>query len=324
MAKRLTATLLNRRSLVLGGFAVLGLSACSKPAPIRIAGHPWPGYETLFYAQSQGWLPPDVALQFTATQKESIDSLKAGTADAAMLTLDEALTLQVKGVALEIILVFDVSRGADALVVRPGIATLSQLRGRSIGVEPSALGELMLAMVLEKAGLKPRDVKPIRIPYDEQEAAFKKNQIDALISYEPVVGRLMGQGAQRLISTRELPDSVFDVLAVRIDVARARADTLRATLLGHFKALEQLRSNPWDTAYRMAPHAGISAEELVESFRGLELPDIVANRSYLSQKNGHLTNVSHKLSTILLQAGTIATAANPEALFTDAYLPSKL
>ena len=308
MAKRLTATLLNRRSLVLGGFAVLGLSACSKPAPIRIAGHPWPGYETLFYAQSQGWLPPDVALQFTATQKESIDSLKAGTADAAMLTLDEALTLQVKGVALEIILVFDVSRGADALVVRPGIATLSQLRGRSIGGEPSALGGL----------------KPNRIPYDEQEAAFKKNQIDALISYEPVVGRLMGQGAQRLISTRELPDSVFDVLAVRIDVARARADTLRATLLGHFKALEQLRSNPWDTAYRMAPHAGISAEELVESLRGMELPDIVANRSYLSQKNGHLTNVSHKLSTILLQAGTIATAANPEALFTDAYLPSKL
>jgi NitT/TauT family transport system substrate-binding protein len=230
----------------------------------------------------------------------------------------------VKGVALEIVLVFDVSRGADAMVVRPGIATLAQLRGRGIGLEPSALGELMLAMVLEKAGLTVHDVKPVRIAYEEQEAAFQKRRIDALISYEPVIGRLMGQGAQRLISTRELPDSVFDVLAVRTEVARARADTLRATLQGHFKALEQLRSNPWDTAYRMAPHAGISAEELVDAFRGLELPDLVANRSYLGPKSSHLTSVSHKLSAILLQAGILSAPAKPEGLFTDAYLPAKL
>lgn len=324
MGMQLTTGLIKRRTLVLGGLVGLGVLACSKPVPLRIAGHPWPGYETLFYAQAQGWLPPDVALLFSATQRESIDALQAGTADAAMLTLDEALALQVKGIALEIVLVFDVSRGADALVVRPGIATLSQLRGRTIGLEPSALGELMLALVLDRAALTMRDVKLLRIPYEEQEAAFKSKRIDALISYEPVVGRLVDQGAHRLISTRELPDSVFDVLAVRTDVGRARASTLRATLLGHFKALEQLRSNPWDTAYRMAPHAGISAEELVEAFRGLELPDMVANRSYLSQKNGHLTTVSHKLSNILIQAGTIATPANPDVLFTDAYLPEKL
>lgn len=323
MGTQLTTKLLQRRSLLLGALAVLGVAACAQPTPVRIAGHPWPGYETLFYAHAQQWLPPGVALQFNATQKESIDALKAGTADAAMLTLDEALALRVKGVALEIVLVLDVSRGADALVVHPGIATLSQLRGRRIGLEASALGELMLAMVLERASLAPGDVTLVRVPYEEHEAAFHNNRVDALISYEPVVGRLMGGGAQRLISTRELPDSVFDVLAVRSDVARARVDTLRGTLQGHFKALEQLRSNPWDTAYRMAPHAGISAEELVEAFRGLELPDLVANRSYLSQKNGHLTAVARKLSDILLQAGTIATPANPDGLFTDAYLPAQ-
>ncbi len=314
----------SRRSLVLGTLALLGLAACSKPVPLRIAGHPWPGYETLFYAHAQQWLPPGVVLQSNATMKESIDGLKAGTVDAAMLTLDEALALRDKGVALEIVLVFDVSRGADALVVRPGIATLQQLRRRSIGLEHSALGELMLTMVLEKAGLTLRDVQPVYIAYEEQEAAFLNNRIDALISYEPVVGRLMGQGAQRLISTRELPDSVFDVLAVRTDAARARADTLRATLQGHFKALEQLRSNPWDTAYRMAPHAGISAEELVESLRGMELPDLVANRSYLNQKNGHLATVSHKLSNIMVQSGAMVSPVQPDGLFTDDYLPDPL
>lgn len=313
---------IGRRALIALGAATL--AACGRRPALRIAGHPWPGYETMFYAQSQGWLPSEVTLQHLGTIRESIDALRAGTTDAAMLTLDEALVLQVNGLDLEIVLVFNLSRGADALVVHAPIKTLGQLRGRRIGVEPSALGELMLTMVLEKAGLRVADVKPVRIAYEEQESAFQARKVDALISYEPVVGRLMGQGAHRLISTRKLPDSVFDVLAVRSDVARSRAETLRATLAGHFRALEQLRSNPWDTAYRMAPHAGISAEELVESFRGLELPDIVANRSYLSESNGHLTAVTHKLSKILQQAGTISKPANPRGLFTDNYLPEKL
>ena len=314
-----------RNILQFGSAALLApLVGCASKAPFRIAGHPWPGYEPIFFAESQKMLPEGVVLQHLPTIKASIDALREGKTDGAMLTLDEVLPLRLQGLDLRVILVMDVSKGADALVTRKGIQTLSQLRGKRIGLEPSTLGELMLAMVLDRAGLKRTEVTLMPLAYEEQEAAFTKGALDALISYEPVIGRLIAAGAQKLISTRELPDSILDVLVVREDVAKDYVGVLQRTLRGHFLALEQLRNNPWDTAYRMVPHAGVPAEELIESFRGLDLPDLVANRSYLNTSNGHLLKVVKKLSDIMLAAGTIQQPVDAAQLFTDAYLPKNL
>ena len=312
-----------RRSLLVGISSALlgGMSACSKPSPMRISGHPWPGYEPLFFAETQKQLPDSAVLQHLPTIKESIDALREGRTDAAMLTLDEVIALQTQGIDLRVVLVMDVSKGADALVARKEIQTLTQLRGRRIGLEPSTLGELMLSMVLDRAGLKRTEVKPVLIDYEQQEAAYAANTIDALITYEPVVGRLISKGANKLISTRDLPESIFDVLAVRADVTNRSDDALGAAIRGHFWALEQLRRNPWDTAYRMVPHAGVSAEELMDSFRGLELPDLVANRRYLGQNDGGIKKIVAKLSAIMMASGAIKTAADADKLFSDAYLP---
>ena len=257
------------------------------------------------------------------TVKASIDALKEGRADGAMLTLDEALVLQARGMALEVVLVFDVSKGADVLLGRKELQGLAQLRGKIIGLEPSSLGELMLTMILEKAGLSRADITTQYIAFENQEAAWATSNMDALITYEPVAGRLTAGSAHRLLTTRQMPDTIFDVLAIKKDAARSHAGALRQTLQAHFQALEQLRRNPWDTAYRMAPHLGIPAEELINALRGLELPDLVANRSYLARKDGRMTEVARRLSRIMQAAGTLTSPAAVELIFNDTYLPGK-
>ena len=297
------------------------LTACSRSNPLRIAGHPWPGYEPLFYAKSQGLLPAGLDLQDMPTVTASINALKEGRTDGAMLTLDEALVLQARGMALEVVLVFDVSKGADVLLARKELQGLQQLRGKIIGLEPSTLGELMLAMILEKAGLSRADVTTRYVAFEEQEAAWAGSQLDALITYEPVAGRLAAGSARQILTTRQMPDIIFDVLAIKTDAARSHAEVLRQTLKAHFQTLEQLRRNPWDTAYRMAPRLGIPAEELLSSLRGLELLDLVANRSYLARKDGHMVDVARRLSVIMQAAGALSAPAQVETLFNDAYLP---
>jgi NitT/TauT family transport system substrate-binding protein len=297
------------------------LTGCSRSDPLRIAGHPWPGYEPLLFAKSQGLLPAGLELLEMPTVRASIDALKEGRADGAMLTLDEVLALQARGMALEVVLVFDVSNGADVLLARKELRALAQLRGKIIGLEPSNLGELMLAMVLEKAGLSRADVTTRYIAFEDQKAAWATSQMDALITYEPVAGRLADGSTHRLLTTRQLPDSVFDVLAIKTNAAHSHAETLRQTLQAHFHALEQLRRNPWDTAYRMAPRLGISADELINSLRGLKLPDLVANRNYLARKDGYMVDVARRLSRIMQAAGTLPAPAPVESLFNDAYLP---
>jgi NitT/TauT family transport system substrate-binding protein len=316
---------LHRRRQLLTGAALMPLlwacTGCAPSKPLVLAGHPWPGYEPMFLARKLGYLPEGITLFEAPTVHASIEAVRSGQVDGAMLTLDEVLQLRDRGKPLEIVLVFDVSRGADVFLARPEIASLHGIKGKRVGVEDSALGTLMLTMVLESAGLTMSDIHVRRIVYEEQEAAFNRGEVDALVTYEPVSNRLKFRGARQLMSTRELPDTVFDVLAVRPDIAEDHAKALRTTLAGHFKALTYLRQNPWDAAYQVAPHMKVSAEEMIASLKGLELPDLIGNRRYLSNVDGQLMRVTQRLSTIMLQAGLINQAVDTRQLFTERYLP---
>lgn len=311
-----------RRLLLAGALLPWVLAACGDgPGPLRLAGHPWPGYEPMFLARALGYLPPDVELQDAPTLQESLQLLRDGQVDGAMLTLDEVLKLRDEGLALQIVLVFDVSRGADMLLARPGLRDLSALRKQRIGVEDSALGALLMTLILEKAGLPRQDVTVVHLAYEQHETAWADQRVDALITYEPVAGKLLARGARQLLSTRQLPDTIFDVLAMRSDGLERHAGNLRAALEGYFRALAYLRQNPWDAAYRVAPRLQISAEALIDSLRGLELPDRVGNLSYLAGANSPLLQASLKLSSIMQQAGLLQRPVNPERLVSSLYLP---
>lgn len=312
-----------RRHLLAGALLPWVLGACrSRSEPMRLAGQPWPGYEPMFLARTLGYMPAGVELLESDSARETIQLTYDGRVEGGMLTLDEVLRLRDQGVSLQIVLVFDVSRGADMLLGRPGMRDLASLRNQRVGMEDSTLGTLMLTLVLEKAGLQRKDVSVQPIPYDQHESAWDRNHVDALITYEPLAGRLLARGARRLLSTRQLPDAVFDVLAMRTETLDRHADTLRACLAGYFKALAYLRQNPWDAAYRVAPKLQISAEGLIDSLRGLELPDRVGNLSYLSGPDSALLKAAQRLSPILQLAGQLQKPVNTDRLLSSLYLPT--
>lgn len=313
-------TLLNAALLPLLGT----LTACTPKRPLVLAGHPWPGYEPIFLARSLGYLPSNLALLQAPTLQASMEAVKTGQADGAMLTLDEILLLRDQGLQMQIVLIFDVSKGADVLLTRQRLPSLAALKGKHIGAEDSALGSLMLAMVLEKAGLTIDQVSVKRVVYEEHEAAWARGEVDALVTYEPVATRLKKTGASQLLSTREMPDTIFDVLAVRPEALASHREVLRSTLEAHFRALSYLRQNPWDAAYKAVQHLGVSAEEMIASLRGLELPDLIGNQRYLSSQDGDLLRVTHKLSSIMVQAGIIRRPVDIQGLFSSAYLPASV
>ena len=298
------------------------LAACKAQRPLVLAGRPWPGYEPLFLAHNLGYLPAQVELREPPSHEAMIDLLKAGQIDGVMLTLDQILKLRDQGTDLTIVLVFDISKGADVLLVRPGLSRLTALRGRRIGLVDNALGYLMLSMTLEKAGLGQQDVQTRLIPYESHDVAWARGDVDAILTYEPMATKIRKLGATPLLSTRELPDTIFDVLAVRPAALLSHGAPLRAALLAHFRALTYLRQNPWDSAYRIATRLEISAEELISSLRGMELPDLIGNQRYLSAQDGDLQRVTTRLSAIMLQAGIIRQPVDFDRLYTGAYLPA--
>lgn len=319
-------TSLSRRQALLS-LSILPLltlaSACQPETPLTIASHVWPGYEFMFLARSEGWLPADnIRLYETPSATRSIAALREGYAHAAALTLDEVLRVRADGIALTVILVFDVSAGADVVIARPAIQQLSDLRGAVIGAETTALGALMLDRLLSRAGLDKNDVKIVSVTPDGHLEAWRKLQLDALVTYEPTAGRLLAEGAHRLLDSRQFPETIFDVLAVKTEAAQTYRDALRALVAGHFRGIRHLRENPQDAAYRLAARLELPGDKALESFHGLQLPSLAQNRRLLAA-DGRLQVVSQELSALMLETGLLTRANTLQGLISGAYLPDE-
>ncbi|OOC11263.1 ABC transporter substrate-binding protein [Thioalkalivibrio halophilus] len=298
---------MDRRHFLVAAGATLPalLGACGRPEPpLEIAGHVWPGYEPMFLARAMGWLDPErVRLRETASASESMRRLATGEVHGAALTLDEVLRVRARGTDLRIVLVFNISAGADMVLARPGIEALEDLAGRRVGVEDSALGALMLHHTLDTAGLGRDQVKTVSLTIDEQEAAWERDEVDAVVTYQPVADRLRDDGAHVLFDSRAMPDTIFDVLAIEAGHLERLERSTRHLIAAHFRALHHLRANPVDAGYRMAERLGVPGHRAMETFRGLVLPDPASNRRLLDGSDSRVLLAAREIAGLSEDAG---------------------
>ena len=307
--------------LMLGSMG--GLGGCAPARPLSVASHVWPGYEFMFLARDEGWLDTwQVRLVETASATASLDALLRHDVVAAALTLDEVLRARDQGLPLTIVLVFDVSLGADVVVARPSISTLDDLRGARIGVEEDALGGVMLEHLLQQAGLAKHEVIRVPLRIDQHVDAWLRGSVDALITYEPVTSALLAENGHRLFDSRRIPETIFDVLAVHHDWLEVHRKALAHLIAVHFRGLHALQRNPGDTAFRLARRLGLPGQEVMSTFRGLSLPGIDANHAYLDPRDSRLLDAARRVSELMHQSGQLRQPASLDGLTTPRFLPA--
>lgn len=302
------------------------LSTCPQTVEsLTIASHVWSGYELMFLAQREGWLlPKHIKLLETVSATDSFRALATGKADGAALTLDEVLRARAQGMALTCVLVFDVSAGADMVLGKTALASLSQLAGKRIGFERSALGSLMLYKLLQAAALEKSAIIPVAVNYDQHIAAWKHNQVDVLITFDPTASQLQNQGAYKIFDSRKIPDTIFDVLAVKSELISSYEDQLKKLVSAHFQARQYFYHNSQDAAYKMAVRMGLSAADVLNSFRGLNLPNEQANQKYLTAQGSTLLTAAQTLSAVMMQNGTLKRPDDLQNLVSADFLPERI
>jgi NitT/TauT family transport system substrate-binding protein len=315
-----------RRLLQLGVAAsaasLLGVTGCGRREPLVVAVQSWCGFQFIRLAQRRGWLG-DAAVQLldVASSDAATAGLRDGTVDAATLTLDECVRLRATGVDVQTVLVCDVSAGADVLLVRPEVANLDDLRGRRVGVESTALGALVFSEVLREAGLQRADVTVVDIEEDHFEA-WQRGGLDAVLTYGVSAELLGARGLEPLIDSRDLKQVIFDVLAVRTDVAHAHRRALRAVVAGHFRGLELWQRNRIDASYELALLLETPPEEVASLYKGIDLPDVAYNRHALAPPALELTATAQDIAVALRDAGLMQSVPSARGLFAADYLPS--
>lgn len=305
--------------------AVLLLAACGTrdEPPLRVATIEWIGYQPLNIALERGELPRDeIRLAHFTSNTESLRAFRNGNVDVAALTLDEALLLRADGHDIRVILLMDYSHGADSILARPGIGTLAELEGQRVGVENSAATAYLLARGLEHADLDADAVEVIRVDAGRHAEAFRRGEVDALATFEPIRSRLLQEGAVELFDSTRIPGEIVDVLVAHRSALQIHRRHLADLVNAWFRALNHLEQDPVDARTIIARHTELSPEHLQQALDGVQFPSLADNCRALADQGQMLHDTTARLAEQMRKNDLLFGALELDTLFDDQVVES--
>lgn len=252
---------------------------------LKLAHSTWVGYGPFYIAKEKGFFSEEgVEIELTIMENTPLKmgALMAGQIDIVASTADEFPTYMRPGKPLKYILAVDNSKGGDGVVSKKDIATVADLKGRTVAFEEGSVSQFFINALLRRAGLNQNDIKMVNMTATDAGLAFTAGRVDAAVTWEPH----LSQGAATdhgkvLLSSEETPGLIVDVIAVLESTAKEHEAELKAFVRGWQRALDFLKSNP-DEAYRiMAKGVGgwlKDPDEFKAAVTGIEYLDIDANK----------------------------------------------
>ena len=281
------------------------LAGCSR-APetsLRIGTNVWIGSEPLYLARELGKLnPATVQLVEYPSASEVLRAFRNQAIDGMVISLDELFGLAVDGMQPKIILVVDVSHGADVVVGRQGMRSMRDLKGKSVAVESGALGAFVLSRALALAGMQPGDVTVVHLESNEQLGAFEKGTVDGAVTFDPFRSQFLKAGAATLFDSTKIPGEIVDLIAVRADVLAKQPKAVEALLAGWFAAFDYMKADPNDAARRMGIRQQTSGEQFLATQQLLHVPSRAENLKMLGGPAPELATTGRRLMALMLES----------------------
>lgn len=304
---------------VVAGFLCCGLIAgCSKPPdnPLRMGSTLWPGFEAFYIARERGlWHDDQVRLLEYASTSELIRAFRTGTIDAGLVTLDEALLLAEDVPNIRIVLVTDVSNGADVILAKPAYHSVQDLKGHRIGAETSALGAYVLYRALQSHHLTRNDVDIVPLEFSEHENAFAQGDVDAVVTYEPVRTKLLAAGAHQVFDSSEIPGEIVDVMVARGDYLASSPATVSSLVEAFYRAQLYMRESPADALRIAAARENISPQEFRQSMALLRVPSAAESAAMLGGQPSALQKNARALAVLMERQSLLLKPVDVDSLF---------
>jgi NitT/TauT family transport system substrate-binding protein len=292
-------------------------------SPLHIGTNVWIGSEPLYLARELGHLDAkSVRLVEYPSASEVLRAFRNQAIDGMVISLDEVFGLAVDGLQPRIILVVDVSHGADAIVGRPGMHAMKDLKGRRVAVESGALGAFVLSRALALNGMKAGDIKIVQLESNEQPTAFQKGQVDGAVTFDPYRAQLLRAGGATVFDSTQIPGEIVDLLAVRASVLDKQPKAIQKLLAGWFGAIDYLKREPRDAARRMGIRQQTSGEQFLQALQGLHIPSREENLDMLSGATPGLAVTGGRLMDLMLEAKLLSARLNIEEVLAPGPLAS--
>ena len=284
---------------------LLCMGGCAREpeTALRIGTNVWIGSEPLYLARELGHLDPAVVqLVEYPSASEVLRAYRNQAIDGMVISLDELFGLAVDGLQPKIILVVDVSHGADVVVGRPGMKSMKDLKGKSVAVESGALGAFVLSRALTLNGMQASDVTVVHLESNEQPKAFEAGTVDGAVTFDPYRTQFLQAGATTLFDSTQIPGEIVDLVAVRASVVNKQPRAVQALLTGWFNATDYMKRDPKDAARRMGIRQQRTGEQFLEAQKGLHVPSREENLRMLGSQTPELAVSGRRLMALMVDA----------------------
>ncbi len=286
----------------------LAAPALAQDTKVAIAISGWTGFAPLTLANEAGLFKKnglDVTIK-KIPQKDRHLAIASGDVQCAATTVETWVVWNANGVPTTQIFQLDKSYGADGMVVRPSIAKIADLKGKTVAASaPGTSPYFGLAWILKKNGLSVKDVKVLTLePQAVANAMIAgTTDFDAGMTYEPYLSAVRAKPeAGKIIATTLDYPMVMDTFGCAPKFLKDNPKAAKALADSYFEALEMIKKDPKKSYEIMGADVKQTGEAFEKSAAYLRWQDRAANQKFFAGEHQQFTK---EAADLLLEIGTI-------------------
>lgn len=288
--------------------ALAAAASQAQEAKVAVGISGWTGFAPLTLAKEAGIFKKnglDVSIK-KIPQKDRHLAIASGDIQCAATTVETWIVWNANGVATTQIFQLDKSFGADGLVVKPAIAKITDLKGKTVAADaPGTAGFFGLAWILKKNGMTVKDVKVVNMgPQPAANAMIAGTaDLDAAMTYEPYLSAVRAKPeAGKIIATTLDYPMVMDTFGCTPKFLAENPKAAKALADSYFEAVDMIKKEPKKSFEIMGADVKQTGEQFEASQKYLRWQDREANLKFFA---GEHAAFSKEAAQVLLETGVI-------------------
>jgi NitT/TauT family transport system substrate-binding protein len=291
---------------VAAALAALLATPAAAETKVTIAISGWTGFAPLTLAKEAGIFAKnglDVTIKKVPQASRHL-AIASGDVQCAATTVETWVAWNANGVATTQLFQLDKSYGADGMAVRAGIASIKDLKGKTVAASaPGTAPYFTLAWFLKKNGLSVKDVSVVNMEPGPAAQAFIAGQNDAAMTYEPYLSAVREKPeAGKIIATTLDYPMVMDTFGCTPKFIAENEGAVKALAKSYFDAVDMIKADQAKSYEIMGADVKQSGEKFGASAQYLRWQDQEQNKKFFA---GDFQAFSAEAAELLLETGVI-------------------
>ena len=269
----------------------LVLNACTLGQPtletLKIGITTWPGFDVVRYAQTADLFKKHgltVELLQFENQQDSSRAVLRGALDAAFVSLWDVVQVDPGNDKPAVVMVTNISHGADGIVTQAALKSVESLRGKRVGAKLGTVNHLILLEALKLHHIKPAEVTIEDVSNESAVELMAGGKLDGAVIWEPLLGDTAKKIKGNIVyTTKELDSTVIDTLvssATRVKAKKAAFTKFASTWLDVMHAVDV---EPQAVYEQVGKQIGQSGTAFGSDYAGLKKGDIHLQQQMFKQ-----------------------------------------